>query len=143
MVRHVFAQSTIDVGLVPFIPCRPAAKPLDQICIESQGDLLLDRAKERAAPRIAPIPLFGYVARVDLIFRKRGQSIHFGALFGVRLSEVAFFIGSPFMFGLACRSHVIPANAGIQEATSLAESQPFGPDLRRRIVAPGYLLARV
>jgi hypothetical protein len=42
---------------------------------------------------------------------------------------------------------VIPANAGIQEATSLAESHPsaptIGPDSRRRIVDRGYPLSRV
>src|ERR1700726_1160748 len=36
--------------------------------------------------------------------------------------------GIPYRRGLARKSHVIPANAGIQKATSLAEFQPFGPD---------------
>jgi hypothetical protein len=45
------------------------------------------------------------------------------------------------------KSHVIPANAGIQEATSLAEYHPFGFDDGPRFApphrAPGYPLSRV
>ena len=43
------------------------------------------------------------------------------------------------------KSDVIPANAGIQEATSLAEFSTVRPrrwaPMRRRIVAPGYPLS--
>src|SRR6202034_1079225 len=36
----------------------------------------------------------------------------------------------------ARKSHVIPANAGIQEATSLAEPRPFGSDDGPRLAPP-------
>ena len=65
-----------------------------------------------------------------------------------RIAGLSLAMSGNRVMGRARKSRVIPAKAGIQEATSLAESPPRsaptrGPDLRLRIVAPGYPLSRV
>ena len=58
VLLDVFAQHAIDASLVTFIPLRVAAKPIDQIDVEPQSDLLLDRPEKYPASGSAPIPLF-------------------------------------------------------------------------------------
>jgi hypothetical protein len=54
VLLDVFAQRAIDASLVPFVPLRVAAKPIDQICVEPQGDLPLDRPEKYPASGSAP-----------------------------------------------------------------------------------------
>ena len=54
VLLDVFAQRAIDASLVPFVPLRVAAKPIDQIGVEPQSDLLLDRPEKYPASGSAP-----------------------------------------------------------------------------------------
>jgi hypothetical protein len=72
MMSHIFAEGAIHADLVALLPIGAAPKPCDQIHVEAQGDLLRDRTKQRAAPRVAPVSLFRDVARIDLIVGERG-----------------------------------------------------------------------
>ena len=71
-------------------------KPINHVRIEPQRDLLFDWPKQRTTAR-SQSRCSGDVAGLDLILWKRGQSINLSALFGVRCSEIAFFISSRFV----------------------------------------------
>jgi hypothetical protein len=75
VLNNILAESVVDASLITLAVRDVSLKPVDQIGIEAQGKLLFDGAEEKAASRAAPITLFWYVARIDLIVGHRGQSL--------------------------------------------------------------------
>src|SRR5271165_541937 len=80
MVGDVFAQGTVDAGLVALTIRRMSFKPVDHISIKAQGKLLFYGAKKKAATCAAPILLLWYIAGIDLDIRQCGQSLKLGLL---------------------------------------------------------------
>jgi hypothetical protein len=75
VLNNILAESVVDAGLITLAILDVRLKPVNQIGIEAQSQLLFDRAEEKAASRAAPITLFWHLARVDLIVGHRGQSL--------------------------------------------------------------------
>ena len=78
--RNVFAQGTVDPGLIALAIRRAVLEPGHQVGIQAPGKLLLDGPVKQTAPSTAPVPLLRDIARIDLVFRQRGQSLEFGPL---------------------------------------------------------------
>lgn len=68
------AQSAVDVGLVAAAALGASPEPCDDVRVETQRDLLLDRTVEDPAPGVRPVKQFGDVARVELIVGQFGKT---------------------------------------------------------------------
>ena len=67
VLNNILAESVVDARLITLAIRDVSLKPVNKIGIEAQGKLLFDGAEEKPTPRTAPITLFWYAARVDLI----------------------------------------------------------------------------
>ena len=131
VLHDIFAQRLIDAGLVAFIPFGVSPKPINQVGVKPQRDLLLDGTKQRAAPRAAPIAPPGNGGCVLLYHREARPKL------SARLAARGSGQKSPSSYallscGVAFRALIIrptssPSPFFIPATCEQRKEQPFGP----------------